>query len=303
MRLQLHHFVAVCFLFISSTNVLSQTATDGSALLKRKVAIARFSNETSYGKGLFYDKDNDPMGKQALDILSARLADSQKFILLERSDLGKVLEEMRLSGSSSHQNVGADYIIVGSITEFGRKNIGDVNLFSRSKTQIVEAAVSIRLIDVSTGQIIYSEEARGEAETSSSTVLGLGERADYDATLSDKAISAAISKLVENVVNNCFERPWKSFLLSADADAVLIAGGKSQGLKAGDQFHVIERGRTVRNPQTGMNIELPGRNVGTITIMTTGGDDPMNEYSIVQFVSGAIDAQNLDKYIIQEIRQ
>ncbi|MCK9558427.1 MAG: penicillin-binding protein activator LpoB, partial [Candidatus Cloacimonetes bacterium] len=31
--------------------------------LKRKVAIARFSNETQYAKGVFYDKDNDPIGK------------------------------------------------------------------------------------------------------------------------------------------------------------------------------------------------------------------------------------------------
>ncbi len=293
---------AACLLLISASSVSSQTSSDGSAVLKRKVAIARFSNETSYAKGMFYDKDNDPMGKQALDILSARLADSQKFILLERSDLSNVLEEMRLNGSASQQTVGADYIIVGSITEFGRKNVGDVNLFSRSKTQIVEAAVSVRLIDVSTGQIIYSEEARGEAETSSSTVLGLGERADFDATLSDKAISAAISKLVENIVNNCMERPWKSFLLSADSDAILIAGGKSQGLKQGDQLHVIERGRTIRNPQTGMNIELPGKQVGIISIVMTGGDDPMNEYSIVQFVSGSVDSQNLGKYIIQEIR-
>ena len=49
--------------------------------IKRKVAIGRFSNETQYGKGVFYDKENDPMGKQALDILSSKLAQSGKFIL------------------------------------------------------------------------------------------------------------------------------------------------------------------------------------------------------------------------------
>ena len=38
--------------------------------IKRKVAIGRFTNETQYAKGLFYDKENDPMRKQALDILS-----------------------------------------------------------------------------------------------------------------------------------------------------------------------------------------------------------------------------------------
>ena len=58
-------------------------APDGKTI-KRKVAIGRFSNETQYAKGIFYDKENDPMGKQALDILSAKLAASGKFLLLER---------------------------------------------------------------------------------------------------------------------------------------------------------------------------------------------------------------------------
>ena len=42
--------------------------------IKRKVAIGRFSNETQYAKGLFYDQAHDPMRKQALDILSSKLA-------------------------------------------------------------------------------------------------------------------------------------------------------------------------------------------------------------------------------------
>lgn len=53
----------------------SQAATS-EKVIKRKVAIGRFSNETQYAKGIFYDKENDPMGKQALDILSAKLAAS-----------------------------------------------------------------------------------------------------------------------------------------------------------------------------------------------------------------------------------
>ena len=39
---------------------------DEGMVLKRKVAIGRFTNETQYAKGIFYDKENDPMGKQAL---------------------------------------------------------------------------------------------------------------------------------------------------------------------------------------------------------------------------------------------
>ncbi|HBK31298.1 MAG TPA: penicillin-binding protein activator LpoB, partial [Porphyromonadaceae bacterium] len=240
-------------------------------VLKRKVAIARFSNETQYAKGIFYDKDNDPLGKQAVDILSTKLASTNKFILLERQDMDKILEELKIAGTEAPQKVGADYLIIGSVTEFGRKNVGDVNVFSRSKTQTVQAGVNIRLVDVSTGQIIYSEEAKGEAETTNKTVMGFGERADYDATLADKAISAAISKLVENIVNNCMDRPWKSYFLVYDTDGILISGGKSQGLRVGDIYEVVQKGKTVTNPQTGMSMELPGKTVGKVEVNSLGG--------------------------------
>jgi curli biogenesis system outer membrane secretion channel CsgG len=271
--------------------------------LKRKVAIARFSNETQYAKGIFYDKNNDPMGKQAVDILSAKLASTNKFILLERQDMDKIMEEMKIAGNEVYQKVGADYLIIGSVTEFGRKNVGDVNAFSRSKTQTVEAGVTIRLVDVSTGQIIYSGEGKGEAETTNKTVMGLGERTDYDATLSDKAISAAISKLVENIINNCMDRPWKSFFLSDDDSGILISGGKSQGLKIGDSYEVIEKGKSVKNPQNGMMMDLPGKSVGKIKIDFTGGDNPQNEFSMVSFITGSIDKQNLSNYFIEEIKK
>ncbi|MDR2130187.1 MAG: CsgG/HfaB family protein [Odoribacteraceae bacterium] len=270
--------------------------------LKRKVAIARFSNETQYAKGIFYSKENDPIGKQAVDILSAKLAASNKFILLERNDMDKIMEELKLAGVEGYKNVGTDYLIIGSVTEFGRKNVGDVNAFSRSKTQVVQAGVSIRLVDVASGQIIYSEEAKGEAETTNKTVMGFGERTDYDATLGDKAISAAISKLVENVINNCMDRPWKSYFLSYDNDGIIISGGKSQGLKVGDFYNVVEKGKQVKNPQTGMMMELPGKAAGKIRIDFTGGDNPQNEFSTVSFVEGSIDQQHLNNYYIQEIR-
>ncbi|MBQ6779821.1 MAG: hypothetical protein IJP62_01175 [Treponema sp.] len=269
--------------------------------LKRKVAIARFSNETTYAKGAFYDKENDPLGKQTVDILSAKLASTEKFILLERSDLDAINAERQLTGISA-QTLGADYLIIGSLTKYGRKNTGEQGVVSRTKRQTVEAGVSIRLVDISTGQIIYSEEANGTAETESSTTFGLGGQAGFDATLSDKAIDAAISQLVENIINNCMDRPWKSYFLSYDDDAVIISGGKTQGIKQGDTFAVMKRGKQVKNPQTGMMMELPGTQVGTVTVLMTGGEDKNNEYAIVD-LNGTVDRNALTSYLIQEIKQ
>ncbi|WP_423129762.1 CsgG/HfaB family protein [Gaoshiqia sp. Z1-71] len=265
--------------------------------LKRKVAIGRFSNETQYAKSVFYDKENDPMGKQAGDILSTRLAASDKFLLIERQDYDKIVSELNTSGGIS-QNIGADYLIIGSITEYGRKNIGTQKVFSSSKEQIVEAGVSVRLVDVSTGIIIYSGEAKGEATAEDKRVMGFGQSADFDATLSDKAISAAISKLVENIINSCMDKPWKAYILSVEDGTYIISGGKSQGIKDGDTFTIIERGKLVKNPQTGLNIELPGKTAGTIRIDQTMGSTPEDEISFASLVDGTIDPTALDKYYI-----
>lgn len=282
-----------------------ETANDNSKkVIKRKVAIGRFSNETEYGKGLFYDKDNDSMGKQALDILSAKLGASGKFILLERNDLQQLLEEANRNGQSAQQAIGADYMIIGSITEFGRKNTSQSQVFTTSKTQTVEAAVSIRLVDVATGQIIYSDQGKGSAEiTTKSTFVGTGGHAGYDATLSDKAISAAIDQLVENIINKLSDKPWKSYFLSYDSDAIIIAGGKSQGIEPGMVFAVKTVGKNVKNPQTGIMVTLPGKEVGKIKVEETGGDTPETEYSIVSMIEGSIDSENLSNYIIEEIKQ
>ena len=266
---------ALALAFCASANAQRKTeivepvnvpSADDGLVLKRKVAIGRFSNETQYAKGIFYDKENDPMGKQALDILSAKLAASGKFLLLERSDLASLLEECH-----------------------------------SEKSQTVEAAVSIRLVDVSTGVIIYSDEGKGYAELTTKTTMGLGGQASYDATLSDKAISEAIGQLVENIINKCTDSPWKTYFLSCDDDAVLVAGGKSQGLKEGMVFDVKTQGKKVKNPQTGIMITLPGKTVGTATIVSCGGDTPETEYSFVEVsTSEKINADNMSNYIIEQ---
>ena len=282
--------IAIVFMVMIA---LPCAAQEGKTI-KRKVAIGRFSNETQYAKGMFYDKENDPMRKQALDILSSKLAASGKFILLEREDLDILVNE----AGADMNKIGADYIILGSITEFGRKTEGQQMVFSSTKTQTVEAGVSIRLVEASTGLIIYSDEAKGSAEISTKKTLGLGSSAGYDATLSDKAISAALSQLVDNIVAKCMNNPWRSYVLSVEDGSYLISGGASQGLAAGDKFNVYAKGKTVKNPQTGMNVELPGTKVGEVTVVSSFGDTPETELSFCSYEGEAIDVENLANYYI-----
>ena len=228
--------------------------------LKRKVAIGRFTNETTYGQSFFIDSDNNRIGKQAMDILSAKLFETGKFIMLERADLAQVEKELTMAGSSAMNNA-ADYLVVGSITEFGRKEVSDVGVFSRVKRQEANATVHIRIVDVSTGQIIYSESGKGIAYSEAGTVLGVGDKAAYDSSLNDKVLDVAITDLASNVIENMLDKPWRSFILSSEEGNLIISGGKSQNIAKDSVFDVVKTGKKVKNPQTGMYITLPGKTI------------------------------------------
>lgn len=286
--------VSLMLIFVISIIQTTALFAQEEKMIKRKVAIGRFTNETQYAKGLFYNKENDPMQKQAMDILSSKLAASGKFILLERNDLELLVKE----AGENMQKIGADYIILGSITEFGRKVEGQQKVFSSSKTQTVEAGVSIRLVEVSTGLIIYSDEAKGFAETTTKETMGVGGKAGFDATLSDKAISAALNQLVENIINKCLDKPWRSYILSIEDNTYIISGGVSQGIATNDIFNVYEKGKSVINPQTGLKIELPGEKIGTVTVTQSIGDTPETEISFCSYSGKDINKEDLSNYYI-----
>jgi curli biogenesis system outer membrane secretion channel CsgG len=253
--------------------------------LKRKVAIARFTNETRYGQSFFIDKDSNRIGKQAVDILSAKLLETEKFIILERADLDKINKELSMSNMQPLENM-ADFIIVGSITEFGRKDVSDVGIFSRVKKQVAFAKVHVRLVDVYTGQVIYSETGEGNAFSEAGSVFGVGARAGYDSSLNDKAIESAISNLSSNIIEKLLDKPWRAYIFGYEDGNFIISGGKSQNINTADTFEIVQEGKKIKNPQTGMEMTLPGKKIGELKVISSLGDSPENEISLCQPTQG-----------------
>lgn len=283
----------------ASTSGVTQVAEDSSGItLKRKVAIARFTNETQSRNSFLLDDSGDRVGKQAADILSARLAETGKFLMFERMDANKTSAEQMMAGLEE-AGVSVDYLIIGSVSEFGRSTESDTGVFSRSKTQKAYAKVNVRLIDVATGRIINAYEGAGEAESSAKRVMGVGSSAGYDQSLTDKAISASISELTSNLVENMTSKPWRSFLLAEDNGVYIISGGPSQGLQPGTVLHVYGNGRRIKNPQTGAMITLPGKRVGSLTVLSSSGEDEFNEISFADLRNGSLNGP-LENYYISD---
>lgn len=253
---------------------------------KRKVAIARFSNETRYGRTFYRDGDLDPLGKQASDMLSSRLIQSGAFIVLERTDLEKIVREQKITGQADL--VGADTLILGSVTEFGRSTEGTSGFLSGTKKQTAKAKVEIRLVDPRTGHAYFSASGSGEASTETGQVAGFGDKAAYDATLNDRAIGAAVTDVMNSLVAKLEERPWRTDILKIQAPQVFISGGTKQGLKPGDILAVMHDGEAIKSGQTGFTINLPATEIGTLKVVGFFGDTETNEGSVTEIVSGSV---------------
>jgi curli biogenesis system outer membrane secretion channel CsgG len=261
-----------------------QAATLTAKTLKRKVAIGRFTNETRYGRSFQVDANNDPLGKQASDMLSTRLVASQKFLVFERPDIDKVVAEQSISRTVGL--VGVDALIIGSVTEFGRSTTGKSGFLSATKVQTAHAKVEIRLVDVHTGYVFFTATGAGDASTESGEVAGFGSKADYDGSLNDRAIGAAISDVQSALVAKLDERPWRTSILKVDGRQLFLSGGSRQGLNTGDVLPVLQQGDRVKSEQTGFDITLPTKRVGQVRILSFFGDNETNEGSVAEIVSG-----------------
>ena len=269
---------------------------------KRTVAIGRFSNETLYGRGIFVNASLDPLGQQAADILATELIRSDRFIVFERPDVEKVESEQGRHGKGTL--VGVNTLILGSITEFGRSTDGQQGFLSSTKSQEARAKVNVRLVDVDTGRAFFTADGSGVAKKESGETAGFGSFSGYDRTLNDRAIAAAIVDLVDEIINELEARPWRTFLIAAEGPNLFLAGGKSQGIAPGDELLVMQRGKTLTSPQTGLPIELPGTEVARIRIASTFGDSEVDEGSVAQVLSGGVSGVALgDLFVIEAPRE
>lgn len=270
-------------------------------VLKRKIAVGRFTNATRYGKALLLENEKDPLAEQASDMLTARLVDSGRFIIFERSDLDVLAREQVAAGAAQAKLTGVDALVVGSVTEFGRKVEGKSGFLNSKMRQTATATVEVRLVDVQTGQAFFSTKGTGSSSVEVGEVAGFGSKAGYDSTLNDQAISAAVSDLMTNVIQKLQERRWFTDVLQVRGGDVFISGGPAQGMKVGDRYRVETRGEQVVSGQTGLPIRLPGNTVGTVEVVSFFGDDPSSQGAIARLTSGQLPA-DLKSLIVVEDR-
>lgn len=177
---------------------------------KSAISIGKFDNRSSYMNGIFSD-GVDRLGNQSKTILMTHLQQTGRFNVLDRANLSELKEEAGIKGQSQ-QLKGATYVITGDVTEFGRKEVGDRQLFGilgRGKTQFAYAKVNLNVVNVNTSEVVFSSQGAGEYELSNREIIGFGGTASYDSTLNGKVLDLAIREAVNNLVAGIESNAWQ----------------------------------------------------------------------------------------------
>lgn len=174
------------------------------------IAVGKFENRSSFMRGMFADAI-DRLGNQSKSILIAHLQQTNRFSVLDRDNLEEAQQEAKFKNSALTIK-GADYLVTGSVTEFGRKEVGDQALFGvlgRGKKQIAYAKVTLNVVNSQTSEVVYSAQGAGEYELSTREIVGFGSTASYDATLNGKVLDLAIKEAVNTMVGGIDSGAWK----------------------------------------------------------------------------------------------
>lgn len=178
--------------------------------MRNKIAVGNFVNSSNFQRGIF-SNGIDRLGAQAKTTLLSHLQMTNRFSVLDRENMKMLASEAALAGQE--QNLaGAKYIVTGDVTEFGRKSIGDKQLFGllgKGKSQIAYSKVTLNIVDVTTSEIVYSVQGAGEYSLSEREIIGFGSTAGYDSTLNGKVLDLAIRESVNNLVISIESGQWK----------------------------------------------------------------------------------------------
>lgn len=176
---------------------------------KHPVMVGKFDNRSGFMRGVF-SEGPDRLSSQAKTVLIAHLQQTGRFSVLDRDNMAEISGEAKLTGKKQKIK-GADFAITGDVTEFGRKETGDRQLFGilgSGKKQVAYSKITLNVVNVTTSEVVFSASGSGEYELSNREVLGFGGTASYDSTLNGKVLDLAMREATDRIVEGLEQKRW-----------------------------------------------------------------------------------------------
>jgi curli biogenesis system outer membrane secretion channel CsgG len=286
---------------------------------RHRVAVLDFGYASVSSQSAAIFGTNVNIGKGISDLLVDKLTNDGNYRVIERNAISKVITEQNFSNSdrvdpSSAAKIGkilgVDAIITGDITTFGRddknKNFGGIvggtagvalGKFGTSSAKAV-VAVTARMIDANTGEVLASVTSRGESKRSGANFGGGGAgsgggggggfsmgSSNFGDTIIGEATMASIGDLATKLEEGQDRLPAAAAVvvsgLVADVagNDLIINVGASSGVTVGTKLEVMHPVREVKDPATGKVLRRVENKVGDLVITSADATSASGRFS------------------------
>jgi curli biogenesis system outer membrane secretion channel CsgG len=239
------------------------------------------------------------------EMLTTSLFNTNRFELTERKAIQTVLAEQDFgkSGRVSEQTaakvgkiLGANYMMFAAVNEwtpvksriggaiggYGAKILGAVG---GGKTT-AEIAMSFRIVDATSGKVLFSETVRAEAGSWGLTIGGFGGPGggmggvDRSSPIG-YAVQSCLNKAAYKIAMFLKERSWTGTIVKVDGGKVYVNAGSDSGIVTGTKLIALAKGEAIVDPTTGLSLGDDTDVIGHLQVTTV-----KEKFSIATIVEG-----------------
>lgn len=265
---------------------------------KKRVAVLdfEFASTGLTGAGFNLFGQGGP-AKGISDLITNSLVKNGTYIVIERSRIQEILKEQNLGASGRIEAttaaqigraLGADILILGTINRFNlESNTSGSSFFgfgSANTKNTAEVKLAARMVGTTTGEIIVAADGIGsEEQNDSATVIGgLGSSGSATSN-TDKLLSSASEKAVEQVVAqlaaaSASVASLPSVLPNITAVVADVSGssltlnkGGKDGFKPGMIVSVERVTKEIKDPATGQILRRQTSRIGRVQLTEVDG--------------------------------
>lgn len=272
----------ILFSFISLTSITS------TVFAKEMVAIMDFDNKAQHG--------GYRVGQGASDMLATELIKLEKFRVMERDKISTVMKEQNFTNSSAvdpstalqlGKLLGVKYIVTGAVTEYGQSSSGGGGGGVHVGKKGYHAAVDVRIIDATTGEIVFAENGEGDKTSMNVSVFGFGGGESWNEKHASEAMREAITAVSQKIIKANLAEHSKAAaapkgpaqVADVDGSTVTLNQGTNGGFKVGQELSISRKGKEIKDPSTGKVLKVKYDKIGTIKL--TNVDASYSEGKIV----------------------
>lgn len=265
---------------------------------KKRIAVLRFDDRSSSN---FRWASYKTVGEGVMEMVITELVKTGNYSVMERSEIDAIIQEQgfQQSGMVTEETavevgklLGVELAVFGTVTEFGytnnRKNVRVPGVNVKVGNNKATVAVDLRIVSVTTGEILTAEDVREEKTATSLGVdtrkYDFNDQKSFDQSIVGKAARKAVESVIKLIDKDAERIPWQAKVVITQEGKIYINSGVVDGVKVGDVFTVYRPGQKLIDPDTGIELGAIDKKVGTIKVVDNQAAE--GKVAICEIVTG-----------------